>query len=241
MTISSTQGPPSSSAEEPQNRLLIDIWADVLCPWCYIGEERLAKAIADSPHAEAIDLSVHTFELDPQAPTDVISILDYVATKYGLTAAQAREMEENAARQAHAEGLEFTVDRPTHRTFDMLRLIHLANEYGAHEDGAGAHGAGWQLLRALQDRVFTGHQDAFEHATLIRLGEQVGVPAAESRAVLTSDRYADAVRADHAQAQRLGATGVPFMVLGGHLGIPGATTVEGYAAAIERAWEQVNG
>ena len=140
-------------------------------------------------------------------------------------------MEESTGRQARAEGLEFKVDRPARHTLDMLRLIHLANEYRV----------GWQLLRAMQDTVFAGHSDAFERTTLTSLGEQMGVPAAESRNVLANDRYADAVRADHARALRLGATGVPFTVLGGQLGIPGATTVGGYSAAIERAWEQVNG
>lgn len=80
MIISSTDGHPGW--------LPIDVWADVLCPWRYIGEARLATAIADSPHAEDIDLVVHTFQLDPQAPTDVIPVLDYVAAKYGLTAAR---------------------------------------------------------------------------------------------------------------------------------------------------------
>lgn len=220
-----------SSAVGPKSRLPIDLWADVICPWCYIGEARLAKAVADSPCAENIDLVVHTFQLDPAARTDVIPILDYVTARYGLSTAQARAMEENTGRQARAEGLEFTVDRPTSDTLAMLRLLHLANEYGA----------GWQLLRAMQSKVFTGKPDAFEHSALTSLGEQVGVPAGESRAVLTSERYADAVRADHARALRLGATGVPFAVLGGQLGIPGATTVEGYSAAIERAWKQVHG
>jgi predicted DsbA family dithiol-disulfide isomerase len=221
----------STTAARASTRLTIDVWADVLCPWCYIGEHRLSTAIENSPHADEIDLKIHTFQLDPNAPTHVIPTLEYLSTKYGVQQAQARAQEENMGRQANAEGLDYKADRPASNTFDMLRLIHLANEYGV----------GWDFLRAMQTEVFSGNDDAFEHDTLRRLGENLGIPAAEIGDVLATDRYADAVRADRDQAVRMGATGVPFTVLGERLGIPGATSVEQYGVAIEQAWEQVNG
>jgi predicted DsbA family dithiol-disulfide isomerase len=211
-------------------RLTIDVWVDVLCPWCYLGEQRLSTAIKQSPHAGAIDLRVHTFHLDPTAPTTVAATLDYLAAKYGVSAAQARAIEEGMADKAATEGLRYSVDRPASNTFDLLRLVHLGAE----------HGTDWEYLRAMQAAVYGGNDDAFEHDILVRLGEGLGIPATEIRAVLASDRYADAVRADHAAAVRLGARGVPFTVLGERLRIPGAVSVAEYARAIDQAWEQIN-
>jgi predicted DsbA family dithiol-disulfide isomerase len=113
----------------------------------------------------------------------------------------------------------------------MLRLVQLGN----------AHGVGWEVMRDLQAEVFSANPDAYAPATLTRVAEKLGIPAEEIREVLDSDKYADVVRADHEQAVRLGARGVPFTVLGERLGIPGAVEAGQFLAAIEQAWEQVNG
>ncbi|MET9241828.1 DsbA family oxidoreductase [Nonomuraea sp. NPDC003709] len=221
----------TTTAAAASTRLTIDVWADVLCPWCYLGEQRLSAAIAQSSHADDIELKVHTFQLDPAAPAEVFATLDYLSKKYGVSAAQARSMEEGMAGQAAAEGLRYEVDRPARNTFDLLRLVHLGAEYGLS----------WEYLRAMQTEVFSGNPDAFERDTLVRIGEEVGIPADEIWDVLATDRYADAVRADHDTAVALGARGVPFTVLGERLGIPGAVSVSEYASAIDQAWEQVHG
>ena len=212
-------------------RLTIDVWADVLCPWCYLGEQRLSTAVARSPHADEIDLKVHTFQLDPALPTRVTAVVDYLAAKYGVPAAQARSMEEQMAAKAAAEGLAYAVDRSARNSFDLLRLVHLGARYGV----------AWEYLRAMQAEMFSGEPDAFEQDTLVRTGEKLGLPADEIRDVLATDRYADAVRADHDAAAALGARGVPFTVLGARLGIPGAVSVSQYASAIDQAWEHING
>jgi predicted DsbA family dithiol-disulfide isomerase len=220
-----------STTVSTSTRLTIDVWADVLCPWCYLGEKRLSEAIAASPHAADIELRIHTFQLDPNAPIAVTPTLDLLSRKYGMSAAQARSLEEGMAKKAASEGLPYVVDRPAGNTLDMLRLVHLGAE----------HGVAWEYLRVMQAEVFGGNADAFEHATLIRLGEALGIPGDELRDVLAGDRYADAVRADHDLALRLGATGVPFTVLGDRLGIPGAVSASQYAQAIDQAWDQVHG
>ena len=221
----------SPAGTAASTRLKIDVWADVLCPWCYLGEQRLETAIEQSPHADDIDVTIHTFELDPDGPATVTPILEYLSSKYGLPADQARSLEERMAGLAAAEGLKYEVDRPARNTFDLLRLVHLGAEYGV----------AWEYLRAMQAEVFGGHGDAFEQDTLVRTGAGIGIPDGEIRDVLATDRYADAVHADHAAAVRLGARGVPFTVLGKRLGIPGAVSVGQYAQAIDQAWERVNG
>ena len=221
----------STAGVRASTRLTIDVWADVLCPWCYLGEQRLSTAIAQSPHARDIEVKIHTFELNPTAATQVTPTLDYLTTKYGVATAQARAMEESMARKAAVEGLTYKVDRPARNTLDLLRLVHLGSE----------HGVGWEYLRAMQAEVFGGNDDAFEPGTLLRIGGQLGIPADEIRDVLATDRYADAVHADREAAVSLGARGVPFTVLGERLGIPGAVSVEQYRQAINQAWAQVNG
>jgi predicted DsbA family dithiol-disulfide isomerase len=211
-------------------RLTIDVWADVLCPWCYLGEQRLSTAIEQSGRADDIELTIHTFQLDPTSTMELIPTLDYLAKKFGGGPEQIRAMEEGVAQQARAEGLKYEVDRPVRNTFDLLRLVHLGT----------AHGVGWEYLRAMQAELFGGNHEAYEPATLTRVGVELGIPAEEIRDVLATDRYADAVRADHDAAVAMGARGVPFTVLGQRLGSPGAVSVRQYAAAINKAWEQVN-
>lgn len=212
-------------------RLTVDVWADVVCPWCYLGEQRLSVAIERSPHAKEIELTIHTFQLDPTATTRVTPILEYLAAKLGASTAQARAMEDQLARQTAAEGLRYEIDRPARNTLDMLRLVHLGAE----------HGVAWEYLRAMQAEVFGGNFDAYEPGTLVRVGAGLGIPADEIRDVLATDRYADAVRADHDAAVSLGVRGVPFTVLGDRFGIPGAVSVDQYAQAIDQAWEQIHG
>lgn len=113
----------------------------------------------------------------------------------------------------------------------MLRLVDLGAE----------HDVAFDYLRAMQSEVFGGNDAAFAPDTLVRLGEELGIPARAVREVLATDRYVEAVRADHDQAVRLGATGVPFTVLGERLGIPGAVSTAQYATALDQAWEQIHG
>lgn len=223
--------PIATNSQGKTTRLIIDVWADVVCPWCYIGEHRLQKAIAQSPHADDIELKIHTFRLDPTATTDVRPTTEYLAAKYNVPLEQARAMEQSAADQAKSDGLPYELDRPISSTFDMLRLVHLGNE----------HGLGWQYMWAMQAELFGGNPDAFEQSTLILLGENLGIPTDEIRDVLTTDRFSDDVQNDHNAAINLGARGVPFTVLANRVGIPGATTTEQYGQAIAQVWEQLNG
>jgi predicted DsbA family dithiol-disulfide isomerase len=212
------------------SRLTVDVWADVVCPWCYLGEQRLSVAIERSAHAADIELAVHTFQLDPTASARVTPLLEYLSAKFGSSTDEVRAMEERVAGLAAAEGLRYEIDRPAGNTFEMLRLVHLGAE----------RGVGWEYLRAMQAELFGGNADTFGHDTLVRVGEAVGVPAGEIRDVLATDRYAAAVRDDHDAAVSLGARGVPFTVLGERFGIPGAASVDQYARAIDQAWEHLH-
>lgn len=214
----------------PDTRLEIEVWSDVLCPWCYIGDARLEAAIKDSPHADRIDVRIRTFQLDPDFPATPTPVVDYLSAKKGLPVEQAEQMEAQVAELARAEGLAYAPNHPVQNTLDLLRLVHLGNE----------HGVGWQYMTAMQAALFGGEDGAFAHDTLVRLGTGIGIPESEIRDVLATDRYADEVRAEHEEAIALGARGVPFTVLGRRIGIPGAVPTEAYGQAIVQAWEQVD-
>lgn len=221
----------ATNRQDDTTRLTIDVWADVVCPWCYIGAHRLQKAVKESPHAHAIELKIHTFQLDPTLTNEVRPTVEYLAAKYNVSVEQARAMEQNAGDQARRDGLAYELNRPFSSTLDMLRLVHLGNE----------HGVGWDYMAAMQAELFGGNPDAFAHSTLTRLGEELGIPSDEIHDVLATDRFADDVRHDHNTAIQLGARGVPFTVLGNRVAIPGATTTEQYARVIAQAWEDLHG
>jgi predicted DsbA family dithiol-disulfide isomerase len=210
------------------NQLQIDVWGDLACPWCYIGKNRLDKAIASSPHADAITVVAHSFELDPAMSGEVKPNLELLSARYGLTMAQARAMEDKVVAIARREGLPFAVDRLLSSSFDVHRVLHLA----------GTFGLDYELLGVLQHTLFNGQANAYDHTVIADAAAGLGIPRHRVEEVLGSDEYADAVRADEAEARRIGVTGVPFAVFGGRLAIPGAASSDGYAKAIEQAWSQ---
>ena len=228
MTMSASR-PARPAGESPAVRQLqIDVWGDLACPWCYVGKSRLGKAIASSPHAGAITVVPRSFELDPTMSHDVRPNLEMLGAKYGVSPAQARAIEDKAVALAKREGLPFAVDRVVANSFDVHRVLHLA----------GTLGLGDQLLDVLQRTLFGGQANAFDHTVIADAASRLGIPRHRVEEVLASNEYGDAVRADEAEARRLGVTGVPFAVFGGRTAIPGAASAEGYAKAIEEAWSR---
>jgi predicted DsbA family dithiol-disulfide isomerase len=199
----------------------IDVWADIVCPWCYVGEARLRAAAeqGDVP----VELVVHAFELDStqNAPEGV---LDMLSRKYGVPVEQAQQMEDRVAGLARAQGLPYTTDRVTSNTFDAHRLIAAAAQAGR----------GLEVREAIQRGHFSGEVDISSHAELVEAAVGAGLDRDLAVKVLDGEDYAAAVLADEAQARELGATGVPFTVVGGRYAIPGAVETEQYAQVIAR-------
>jgi predicted DsbA family dithiol-disulfide isomerase len=208
-------------------KLVIDVWADVLCPWCYIGEHRLSKAIESSSHSERIELNVHTFQIDPQAPKEVTPTMDFLARKVGMTVEQVRPNEEMIARQARQDGLVYHVDRPMKNSFDMLRLVQLGNQFGL----------GWEYMRAMQAEVFRWESAGLRGRYIATNRCGCGITEDRISAVISGGEFGRAVREDRRLALDMGVTGVPFTLLNKRFGIPGAVGVTQYSDAIERAWK----
>lgn len=212
--------------------LKVEVWSDVVCPWCYVGKRRFEAALARFAHRGEVDLVWRSFELDPSAgpsPAAKGTYGERLATKYQCSVIEAQAMLDNMTATAAQEGLEFRFDlaRPG-STFDAHRLLHLALEHGLQD----------QLKERLDRATFTEGSPTSDHAALRDLSAQVGLPAAEVDAVLTSERYCDAVRADEAQARAYGISGVPFFVLDGRTGISGAQPADAILQALEQAWSE---
>jgi predicted DsbA family dithiol-disulfide isomerase len=205
--------------------LHIDIWADFGCPACYLAKPRIDQAIAASGHADAITVTYHSFELFPDAGAEPFDSFEHVLHKFGGDPAQAARLEEHMAALARAQGQPYAIHHPVASAFDAHRMLHLAEE----------HGVASEFINTLQRDLLGEGINAYTTAYLVDAATKVGVPTARAKALLASDEYADAVRADEKLAREVGVTGVPFTVFGGRLAIPGAATVSAYAEAITQA------
>lgn len=205
----------------------IEIWSDVICPWCYIGKRRFEKALAQFAGREQVSVTWRSFELDPSAPRQHPGGLeDLLAHKYGVSAQQAAAMNARVTGLAEAEGLQYRLGqaRPGN-TFDAHRLIHFAM----------SRGVGDQAMERIMRAYFSEALPVGERAALARLAADFGVPESEALAMLESDAWGDAVRSDEERAAGFGITGVPFFVFNEKSGISGAQAVEVFAAALQEA------
>jgi predicted DsbA family dithiol-disulfide isomerase len=211
----------------------VDIWSDVVCPWCYVGKRRFEAALAAFPHRESVELRWRSFELDPRAPRRRDGDrIDHLAAKYRIPRDQAEAMDLQITEAGQSVGLDLHLDRTRGgNSFDAHRLLHLAAD----------HGRGDELKERLLRGYFTDGEPIGDPVTLARLARETGLPAAEVADVLAGDRYAEAVRADEATARALGATAVPFFVIDETYGIAGAQSPAVFSNVLERAWSETSG
>lgn len=208
--------------------MTIEVWSDIVCPWCYVGKRRLETALAAFAHGGHVDVVWRSFELNPSAPAGYEG--DYVtrlADKYRVGRAEAQAMIDRMTGAGAAEGIDMRFDRARPgNTFDGHRLLHLARERG--------------LQGALKERflaaTFTEGLAIGDPGVVVALAAEVGIDAADARAVLAGDAYARDVRADEAQAARYGITAVPFFVIDRTYGVAGAQPAAVLLQAIEEAW-----
>lgn len=208
----------------------IEIWSDVVCPWCYIGKRRLERALGEFEHADEVEVSWRSFQLNPDTPPGTaVPTLDYLTRKYGP---QAEEMTARVAELAKAEGLDFSSSSLAVNTLEAHRVLHLAADLGF---GAAAKE---RLLRAH----FTEGANLSDHETLARLAAeagpagQAGTIEARARAVLAGREYENAVLDDITLARRMGISGVPFFVIDRKYGISGAQSPETFLHALRTAY-----
>ena len=209
----------------------VDIWSDVVCPFCYIGKKRLEKA-AEQAGVE-LEVHWHSFQLDVDAPKrQEISNSERLAQKYGRSLAEVEEMQRNIADMAKAEGIEFNWQNANSgNTLDAHRIIHLAQSKGLGSEAKEAF-----FYSYMTDGLAIG-----ERETLEDVAARIGLNPVEVDDVLDSDEYADFVKFDEATARdQLNVTGVPFFVFDQRIALSGAQPTEVFVQVLEKALEPVD-
>jgi predicted DsbA family dithiol-disulfide isomerase len=205
----------------------VEIWSDVVCPWCYIGKRRFETALESFEDAADVEIQWRSFQLNPQFPKGTrIPHDQYLASKMGATVEQIHQMNDRVVSLAAAEGLEYHFETyTTVNTFDAHRVTHLAKALGL---GLPIH------ERFLRAQLVEG--EVLDDAdTLVRLAAEVGVPEADTRRVLASDEFTTEVEADIAEAHAIGVNGVPFFVIDRRYGISGAQPADLFLDALRTA------
>ena len=208
--------------------LVLDLWADVVCPYCYLARHQLAQALSRFDHAEHVLVRHHAFELDPEAPpASEQRVADMLAEKYAISLEQVAEMHARLEAQAATHGLSWSLaGTRSANTFDAHRLVALAATQGRVEE----------MLELLYHAHFSEGQLLSDHDTLSQLAQDAGVEGADD--LWRSDAFAADVRADEARAGQLGLRGVPALVLDSTYLVSGAQGADAFADALHRAWNR---
>lgn len=213
----------------------ITYWSDYACPYCYIGEARLKKAIADIPELKDVKIEMKAFQLDPSAGEHAAGDTQTrFAHKYGISMQEAGETIEHISQMGIAEGLDFKYATTLFtNTMDAHRLTKLAQ---SKNDPQLVE----QVIEALFKAYFTDNKELADKELLQKIGEDAGLDAEEVKEVLSSDKYKDEVLLDEREAARYGIHAVPFFVVGQY-GISGAQSVDGMKATIMKVMEESAG
>jgi len=211
------------------SQMRIDVWSDVVCPWCYVGIANLDVALEAFEHSDDVEVFYRSYQLDPSAPArDETPAVTLLARKYGTTEAEIEKGQARLVALGADRDIEFNFDRTIRgNTLDAHRLLHLAAENGKQD----------ALKRRLLRAFFTEGEAIGEHQTLRRLAVEVGLDPAEVDDVLASERYGNDVIIDIASARKMGVSGVPFFVVDERLAVAGAQPPEVLSDLLGQAWE----
>ena len=207
--------------------MLVEVWSDVVCPWCYLGKRRLEKAIAQFEYGSRVQVLWRSFQLNPEAGRDDGATVDMLTKQIGMAEDEVEQMHSHLTAMAAAEGLEYHLDRTrVTNTFDAHRLLHLAREKGDQN----------ALEEALFHAYFVDNRLLADHGVLADVARSAGLKDTDVVRVLTTDLYAADVAEEQEEAARLGARGVPFFVVDRVYGVAGAQSVELIVETLRRAW-----
>jgi predicted DsbA family dithiol-disulfide isomerase len=208
----------------------VEIWSDIVCPWCYVGKRRFEDALARFPQRTEVDVVWRSFELDPTAPPQRELLgAEHLADKYGMSLDEAQASQRRLTDLATAEGLEYHLDKTAGgNSFDAHRLLHFAAATGLQE----------ALNERLLHAYFTEGEAIGRRDVLARLAADVGLEPAEVADVLAGDHFSDEVRADEQRARLLGVNGVPFFAVDERYGISGAQSSDLILSVLEQAWSE---
>ncbi|GAB4004426.1 DsbA family oxidoreductase [Spirosoma migulaei] len=206
----------------------VEIWSDVMCPFCYIGKRKFENALNQFPHKDQVNVVWKSFQLNPDMKTEPgKNINQYLADIKGWSLDEAKRMNDRVTAMASEVGLSYDFDKAVvANSWDAHRLIQLAKQHGLGD------AAEERLFRAY----FTEGRNTSDHATLLELGTEIGLDATDVEQLLNSNQFAEAVSRDIYEAQQVGARGVPFFVLDRRYAVSGAQQPETFLGALNKAW-----
>ena len=213
-----------------ENKLKIQIWSDIMCPFCYIGKRRLENAIDQFGHQDSIEIEWKSFQLDPNfIASEGDNLAEHLAEKYRKDQEWALESLKNTAQTAANSGLEFHFEKVIMaNSFNAHRLLHLAKEQQL----------GSELKELLFKAYFTDGKDVNDTETLKELAIKAGLEAQTIDSVLTSDAFDKEVQQDILRAQQIGVQGVPFFVFDDKYAVSGAQYEQTFLNVLEKVWEE---
>jgi predicted DsbA family dithiol-disulfide isomerase len=215
--------------DHPDDRLVVDVWSDIMCPFCYIGDTVLAQAVERFQHASDVEIRYHSFQLMPHLPADhAVDLNELLEKERGFPRAQAEAMNAQVAARAALIGLDFRLGSAiATNTRAAHRLIHWARSQGRQHD----------MVQRLFRAYFTDGLNVGDHDVLAGLAAETGLDRGAAREALGSGAFDADFEADVRQAGELGITGVPFFVFDGRYAVSGAQPVEAFLQALETAWQ----
>jgi predicted DsbA family dithiol-disulfide isomerase len=208
----------------------VEIWSDIRCPFCYIGKRKFEMALAGFPHRDRVEVVWHSFELDPNLRTmPGKSMHDYLAEIKGMPRERSVQMHDHVSRSAKEVGLVYNFDQAVvANSLKAHRLVHLAKTHGLADE------AEERLFRAH----FTEGLNTDDPDTLVRLGSEIGLSAAEVREMFSGDAFTREVREDEAEAHTIGIQGVPFFLINRKYAVSGAQSPTSFLKGLEKAWDE---
>ena len=205
----------------------VEIWSDIMCPFCYIGKRHFEKALSQLEDTGAIEIEWKSFQLDPTIPKTVkkISVYQYLADAKGISYSESKEMHDNVVQSAKNVGLTYNYDNAiVANSFDAHRMIQFAK----------TKGLGDQLEEALFKAYFTDGKNIGDINDLLEIGVSIGIEKSTLIAVLESEQFTNEVNNDISDAQEIGVRGVPFFVFDRKYAISGAQPISVFIETIEK-------
>ena len=208
----------------------VNIWSDIRCPFCYVGKKKFEKALAQFPHAEEIEVTWHSFQLDPNLVTQPdTNPYDYFSKAKGIPVIQAKAMHEHAKNAGKEVGIDFNFDESkVANSFRGHLLIQLAKEKNLAD----------AMEEALFEAQFISGKNIDDEAVLLETGKSVGLTEEEVKNALLSDELAHAVAHDGLMARQLGINAVPFFVFNDKYGVSGAQQPEHFLEVLNKSFEE---
>lgn len=209
----------------------VEIWSDIMCPFCYIGKRHFEAALKEFPHSDKLQIEWKSFQLDPTIPKmeERVDVYQYLADKKGMSLEQSKSLHQNVIQMANNAGLEYNFDiAVVGNSKDAHRLIQFAK----------TKGLGDPAEEALFKAYFTDGKNMADMKDLIEIGTSIGLDSNELTSILESDAFAYEMMQDIQEAQKIGVQGVPFFVFDRKYAVSGAQPVEAFLQTLEKVYSE---